>query len=144
MVELRAEFAAAAAAVDATALEAVGQRLQATGSWLFAAEAYALGADAWRRAGQGRRATALAARSGELRGRCEGAITPALLSAAGYEPLTRREREIAVLAASGLPSRDIAERLVLSVRTVNNHLQAVYGKLGVGGRRDLKDALIAA
>ena len=41
------------------------------------------------------------------------------------------------MAASGLPSRDIASRLFLSVRTVNNHLQRVYAKLGVASREEL-------
>ena len=50
-------------------------------------------------------------------------------------PLTPRERDIATLAAQGVSSKDIADRLFLSVRTVNNHLQNVYSKLGVGSRR---------
>jgi DNA-binding CsgD family transcriptional regulator len=55
--------------------------------------------------------------------------------------LTRREREIAVLAARGQPSRQIADRLHLSVRTVDNHLQNAYAKLGVTGRDQLAEAL---
>ena len=56
-------------------------------------------------------------------------------------PLTARERDIAALAASGASSKDIADQLFLSVRTVNNHLQNVYSKLGVSGRRQLATAL---
>ena len=56
-------------------------------------------------------------------------------------PLTSRERDIANLAARGETSKDIADRLFLSVRTVNNHLQSVYSKLGVSGRRELAKAL---
>jgi DNA-binding CsgD family transcriptional regulator len=52
-------------------------------------------------------------------------------------PLTDREREIALLAAAGHPSRAIAERLYLSVRTVDNHLARIYDKLGVSSRADL-------
>ena len=48
-----------------------------------------------------------------------------------------RQMEIARSAASGASSRAIADRLVLSVRTVDNHLAAVYRKLGVGGRDEL-------
>jgi DNA-binding CsgD family transcriptional regulator len=55
--------------------------------------------------------------------------------------LSRREREIAELAASGLSTPDIAARLVLSVRTVENHLHRVYTKLGVTGRAELRTAL---
>ncbi len=56
-------------------------------------------------------------------------------------PLTSRERDIASLAAQGVSSKDIADQLFLSVRTVNNHLQNVYSKLGVGSRRELATAL---
>jgi non-specific serine/threonine protein kinase len=52
-------------------------------------------------------------------------------------PLTRREREIASLAAEGLSSRDIAERLVISRRTVDAHLDHVYAKLGISSRAEL-------
>ena len=51
--------------------------------------------------------------------------------------LTGREREIAVLAAKGLISKEIAARLSVAVRTVDNHLQRVYTKLGVNSREDL-------
>ena len=56
-------------------------------------------------------------------------------------PLTTREREVGVLAASGVTSRQIAERLYLSVRTVDNHLQSIYSKLGISSRAELADAL---
>ena len=42
-----------------------------------------------------------------------------------------------LLAAAGASSREIAERLVISVRTVDNHLQSAYRKLGVSRRQDL-------
>jgi DNA-binding CsgD family transcriptional regulator len=54
---------------------------------------------------------------------------------------TVREREICLLAAGGLSSKAIAERGFLSVRTVNNHLQSAYVKLGVSGRHELAGAL---
>lgn len=53
--------------------------------------------------------------------------------------LSDREREVAALAAHGLSSAQIAERLVLSVRTVDNHLGRAYGKLGLTGRAQLLD-----
>jgi len=58
-------------------------------------------------------------------------------------PLTAREREVALLAAAGHPSRVIAERLYLSFRTVDNHLRRIYEKLGIPGRAKLADALDA-
>ncbi|MBL1074369.1 helix-turn-helix transcriptional regulator [Nocardia sp. 2] len=51
--------------------------------------------------------------------------------------LTPRELEIARLAGDGLANREIAERLVLSVRTVENTLHTVYQKLGVSNRAEL-------
>ena len=55
-------------------------------------------------------------------------------SAAGPDDtLSAREREVLDLAARGLDNRSIAGLLVLSVRTVERHLQNVYLKLGVGG-----------
>lgn len=55
--------------------------------------------------------------------------------------LTRREREIAALAAGGMTSKAIAQRLVLSVRTVDSHLAGAYTKLGVHSREGLQSAL---
>jgi DNA-binding CsgD family transcriptional regulator len=46
-----------------------------------------------------------------------------------------------MLAANGRTSREIAEELVVSVRTVENHLQHVYEKLGIRGRAELKAAI---
>jgi DNA-binding CsgD family transcriptional regulator/tetratricopeptide (TPR) repeat protein len=64
----------------------------------------------------------------------------ALFGATAADPgdgLTPREREVAGLAASGLPSRSIALRLSLSERTVENHLQRIYAKLGLHSRAEL-------
>jgi DNA-binding NarL/FixJ family response regulator len=71
---------------------------------------------------------------------CEGARTP-LSAAVAAAPLTPRQRDIAVLAAAGVASKDIAARLKLSVRTVENHLQNAYLRLGVTTRAELADVL---
>jgi DNA-binding CsgD family transcriptional regulator len=57
--------------------------------------------------------------------------------------LSAREREVAALAAAGVPSREIGEQLFLSTRTVDNHLQRVYTKLGITSRRDLANVIAA-
>jgi DNA-binding CsgD family transcriptional regulator len=48
--------------------------------------------------------------------------------------LTKREREIITLASQGLSNRDIAERLGVSVRTVEGHLYRACIKLGTSDR----------
>jgi ATP/maltotriose-dependent transcriptional regulator MalT len=73
--------------------------------------------------------------------RCDVLRTPALTIR--QPALTDRERQIARLAARGLASRNIAEQLYISTRTVENHLQRVYNKLGVAGRGELWPALRA-
>ncbi|WP_410583748.1 response regulator transcription factor [Amycolatopsis sp. lyj-108] len=60
-------------------------------------------------------------------------VTPADLGIPG-ESLTIREREIASLVSAGLPNRDIAAKLVISVRTVETHVQNIMTKFGVSNR----------
>jgi DNA-binding CsgD family transcriptional regulator len=67
--------------------------------------------------------------------------TPALSSAGPRATLTRREREIAWLAARGRSDQEIADELVVSIRTVQTHLYNAYAKLGIDGRGGLADAL---
>ena len=55
--------------------------------------------------------------------------------------LTDREREVAELAAEGLSNQEIANQLVLSVRTVETHLHRVMRKLDVSSRREISAAL---
>ncbi|MGI5150179.1 LuxR C-terminal-related transcriptional regulator [Plantactinospora sp. CA-294935] len=77
------------------------------------------------------------ARAVALAGRLRGALglpAPNLAS----PTLTARENEVAALAATGLPNREIATRLVVSARTVESHLARVYRKLGIGSRRELR------
>jgi non-specific serine/threonine protein kinase len=51
--------------------------------------------------------------------------------------LTRREREIANLVAQGLTNRQIADRLLLTRRTVGTHLEHIFAKLGVQARAEV-------
>jgi DNA-binding NarL/FixJ family response regulator len=70
---------------------------------------------------------ALGARPGR-RGSASAART------AGLGALTNREREVAELVAGGLTNRQIAERFVLSEKTVETHLSRILAKLGVASR----------
>jgi DNA-binding NarL/FixJ family response regulator len=51
--------------------------------------------------------------------------------------LTARESQVVELAAAGLSNRAIADQLVLSLRTVENHLHRAFTKLGVSSRAEL-------
>lgn len=65
----------------------------------------------------------------------DGAVgAPVPAQASGLDRLTARETEVLRLLAAGLSNRKIAERLVVSRRTVEHHLTATYAKLGVQGR----------
>jgi len=135
-----ANHARAAAGNDGPALEAAAREFEGLGLILHAAEAFAQASQAFARDGRTASARASAARAGNLAARCGGARTPALARAQA-PGLTTRELEVATLAASGMSSKQIADRLVVSVRTVDNHLQSAYAKLGVAGRTELRDVL---
>jgi pimeloyl-ACP methyl ester carboxylesterase/DNA-binding CsgD family transcriptional regulator len=55
----------------------------------------------------------------------------------GVDALSRREREVAVLASRGETASEIAARLVVSKRTVESHLVSIYAKLGVASKTEL-------
>jgi ATP/maltotriose-dependent transcriptional regulator MalT len=59
----------------------------------------------------------------------------------GADLLTAREREIAGLVATGLSNQEIAERLVLSRRTIESHLSRIFAKLDVRSRTAMVNAL---
>ena len=78
-------------------------------------------------------------RAGEHASRLLAAMTPTqsghrLDEGAGTGPLSAREIEVLSLAAAGLSRKQTAERLVLSQRTVGNHLTRIYEKLGAHSR----------
>src|SRR4051812_41114902 len=52
-------------------------------------------------------------------------------------PITRREAEVLASLGERLTNQEIAERLHISVRTVESHVSTLLRKIGVAGRRDL-------
>jgi len=56
--------------------------------------------------------------------------------------LTQREREVALLVADGLRSREVAERLTIAPQTVKSHLKTIFDKLGVRNRVELARRLV--
>ena len=63
--------------------------------------------------------------------------TPPHQSKPAADPLTSRETQIAALVASGLSNREIAERMVISKRTVDAHVDHIFSKLGISSRVQL-------
>ena len=61
----------------------------------------------------------------------------AAAAALGPDSLTRREREVARLAATGMSAKEIAGLLFVGERTVESHLASVYAKLGVHSKLQL-------
>ncbi len=123
------------------ALALISERFEGIGAILYAAEAAARAAVRHRRASRDREALAQERRASQLVRRCEGARTPALSLLTPPRALSPREAEVARLVARGLTSREVAGRLSVSVRTVDNQLASIYSKLGIGGRSELGVAL---
>jgi DNA-binding NarL/FixJ family response regulator len=137
----RAIHARAAVAEDMALSAEASLRFEAIGARLLAAEASALERQLATSAGLHRRASAAGARVQQLLADCEGAVTPAVSAPTELHRLSSRERDVANLAAEGLSSREIADRLYVSVRTVDNHLQRIYAKLGITSRQEITEAL---
>ena len=92
-------------------------------------------------AGAGHRTAAgrASARASSFAALSSGASSPALRDRVPF--LTRREEEIARLAAQGLTSREIGSALVISPRTVDNHRSKIRRKLNVSNTFSLRDTL---
>jgi DNA-binding CsgD family transcriptional regulator len=113
----------------------------ALGADMYAAESWALAAELAQATGSQRLATHYRRAAGEAQNRTGEEWFATLDRAALSEPiaalLTERELEVATLAATGATNREIGAALDVSVRTVENHLQRVYEKLGLRGRSEL-------
>jgi len=125
------------AARDGSALDTASEELEAHGYVLFAAECARAAARLHGADGLRAREAASDARADALSVRCEGASTPLLAQLGDAPALTKREREIAGLAARGLSDAEIADELGVSVRTIESHLHRAYAKLGVTSRQQL-------
>jgi DNA-binding NarL/FixJ family response regulator len=140
LVSIYADHAEAAAAGSGAGLDSVSAGYERGGALLAAADASAQAAAAHRRAGDRRKASAAAVKAAKLARACGHARTPALVQLA-MPRLTSREAEVARYASAGCNNHEIADRLVLSVRTVEAHLAHIYTKLGITSRTQLRDAL---
>lgn len=139
---LMAAHAEAFEQADADALETLSQEFEAAGDRLSAAGAAAQAAQIHAHCWDHKRELAAGARAHWLSTQCDGGPLPALTAAARPLPLTERELEIARMVASGLTNRDIAERLVVSVRTIEGHLYRMSIKLDVHDRGELSRVVL--
>lgn len=133
---LRLDFARSLADRDADVLCDVSERFEAFGAHLRACEALVHATAVLRQCGEAARASAIDTRARQLI--ADFGLRGIMLDALNDSfPLSRRELDVAQLAASGLTNARIARRLVVSERTVENHLYRIYGKLGISSRREL-------
>lgn len=132
-----AAHAAALAAGNGDALVAAAHRYEAFADRIAAADAAAQAVIAYRHAGLRGSALSASALTQRLAGRCPGIHTPALRAAVLTEPFTPRQREIISLAAMGLSNKDIADRLTMSVRSIEGHLFRAGQRVGANGREQL-------
>jgi DNA-binding CsgD family transcriptional regulator len=131
-----AEHACALADNDAHLLDKVADRFARVGAMALAADAAAQAAREHARAGERARRLESSARAQWLAGKF-GLQSPAIDAAAQPLPITDREREIAEMVSAGLSNRTIADRLSVSVRTVEGHLYRIFAKLNIRSRDQL-------
>jgi DNA-binding CsgD family transcriptional regulator len=138
LVAAYAAHAAARADRDGMALLEAAEAFAGIGALRYATDTAAEAAEALVHAGRQDSARRAAARCRALFVDGQGGSLPAIggLDTDAID-LTARERQLVELARQGLSNAEIAERLVLSVRTVESHLYRAMQKLGVSDRREL-------
>jgi len=140
-VGVAVRFAKALRDGGAAQLSSVSEEFERLGDLVAAVDAAAHAALEYRRQGLRGSALGCSTRAAALAELC-GASTPALRQAGEPLPLTEREREIVMLIGAGLSSREIAERLTVSARTVEGHVYRAMLKTGTTSRDELA-ALLA-
>lgn len=128
MWEVVFDHAESAADDDATRLEQVARRFEAMGARWFAAAAWANRAKCLTDPIESCRAATRALTLSPVRG-----VHP---DTAGLA-LSERRRAVGSATAAGSTSKQVAESLFLSTRTVDNHLREIYRRLGISGRDGL-------
>jgi DNA-binding CsgD family transcriptional regulator len=118
-------------------LAAVSEAFEQMGDLLAAMDAAAHAAIAYRRQDLRGSALGCSTRAEALAQQCGGADTPAVRHASERLPLTDRELEIAMLIGEGLSNREVAARLTLSLRTVENHIYKAMAKTETTSRDEL-------
>jgi DNA-binding NarL/FixJ family response regulator len=138
MAGAHAAHTRAAAARDGDQLMAASDELAAIGTLVYAMEAATDAATVFLAGGRNDSARRAAARARELHVPGQGTVAPAI-DGLGSEAigLTVREAQIVERVGRGLSNAEIADQLVLSVRTVETYVYRAMQKRGVSNRRDL-------
>jgi len=133
-----AAHAAALAASNGQKLLETTDEMESIGALRYATEAAAHAASAFAAAGRRDSARRAATRSHDLHARGQGGIPPRIEGMDHTRiSLTKREQQLVDLASRGLSNAQIADRLVLSIRTVESHLYRAMQKLGISDRQEL-------
>ncbi len=132
-----AAHAAALAAGSGDALVEASHQYEEFGDRLAAADAAAQAVAAYQHAGLRGAAMTASATTERLAAECQGAQTPALRAVTAPQPFTARQREIISLAAQGLSNKQIADRLTMSIRSVEGHLFRASQRVGANNREQL-------
>jgi DNA-binding CsgD family transcriptional regulator/energy-coupling factor transporter ATP-binding protein EcfA2 len=136
LAEAIAEHARGLANHDGDLLDAAADRFADLGALALAADASAQAAREHAHAGRRGKELESSTRAHWLASQGE-VRTPAVAAAARPLPITDREREIAMLVVAGRSNREVADRLFVSVRTVEGHLYRIFAKLGIDDRDQL-------
>jgi DNA-binding NarL/FixJ family response regulator len=136
--EIAANHAKATMSSNVTAMAEAGEAFGRLGTMIQAADTIAQAATLAIQQGDLGAGRRLVTRAREIAAGCGGIDTPRLRAVSpNRPPLTRRQEDVARLAASGFSNRAIAEHLAVSIRTVESHLDAIYRRLAVSSRADL-------
>ncbi len=131
-----AAHAEALLAGDGEGLLAAAVQYRGIGDRAAAADAAAQASAAFALSQQHRRELYAAALAKELAEECGGLCTPALRTPAGLK-LSGRQRDVIELVVAGLSNRQIADQLVMSVRTVEGHIYRACQRVGAQSREEL-------
>ncbi len=131
-----ASHAEALSAKDGEGLLAASAAYRGIGDRVAAADAAAQASVVFDEHQQRRRGLYAAALARELADDCGGLHTPALHTPTGLK-LSGRQRDVVELVVAGLSNREIAETLVMSVRTVEGHVYRACQRVGAQSREEL-------
>ena len=131
-----AAHAGALLAGDGEGLLAAAAQYRGIGDRAAAADAAAQASAAFALSQRHRRELYAAALAKELADECGGLCTPALRTPAGLK-LSGRQRDVIELVVAGLSNRQIADQLVMSVRTVEGHIYRACQRVGAQSREEL-------